>query len=160
MCQSLTTEDIVACDSITHHGSQSIAVAGFPAQTNSFTPPGGARVLEASPSSEERHHQREAKVVRALATIDDEPFSCSASSASTAASWQEDCNPRSGAFSIVMPVVESFSPAIFTNSGDSQLLPGEEEIVGMIRWLRTSRFSVLCSVTAEQLLVRRFWQLL
>ncbi len=85
--------------------------------------------MEASPSSEERHHQREAKVVRALAAIDDEPSSCSASSASIAASWQ-----RPGAFSIVMPVVESFAPAIFANIGDSQLLPGEEEIVGMIRW--------------------------
>jgi hypothetical protein len=89
--------------------------------------------LEASPSSKERHHQREAKVVRALAAMDDEPSSCSASSASIAASWQQS-NPRPAAFSIVMPVVESFAPAIFANSGDSQLLPGEEEIVGMIRW--------------------------
>ncbi len=154
--QSLTTVDLVACDSITHHCSQTIAVAGFPSQTNSLAPSGGASVLEASPSSDERHHQ--AKAVRALATIDDEPASSQhlpwpPSSASTAASSQQS-NPR--AFSIVMPVLESFAPAIFANGGDSRLLPGEEEIIGKI--CGSQRLAFLFS--ALLLLSSRFWHLL
>ena len=132
----------VACtrDSIPHHCSQTMAVAGFPTLNNLLTPPGGASVLEASQSSEERHHhQREAKVVRALATIY-APAQLPLPPSPPPDSKAIQSNPRPGAFSLMMPVLKSFAPAIFAYGGDSQLLPGEEEIVG------TPHVSLFCLV--------------